>query len=186
MTIQDLLELLKADLLRLSIPIDDLHEPKINWLKVLSPRFIPVLFVRLARYFYLRRWLRFFSSIFTWLNVVVFGIEFTARCEVGAGLMLPHSVGTVVGASVIGDNATVFQGVTVGALEADLQYDERLRPRLGDNVFVGAGAKLLGGIDIGNNVKIGANSVVLKSLPDNCVAVGVPAKIIKSTIGNEV
>lgn len=184
MSLHELFTLLRADLLRLTLPINELAPIKPNWLKVMHPRFIPVLFVRLARYFYLSQWFKFLSPIFTWLNLFIFGIEFTARCEVGPGLMLPHTVGTVVGATIIGENATIFQGVTLGALTADLLYVESLRPRLGDNVFIGAGAKLLGGIDIGHNVKIGANSVVLHSLPDNVVAVGMPARVIKIAIGD--
>jgi len=179
MNLRELVTLLRADLLRLTLPINGLAPIKPSWSKVLHPRFIPVLFVRLARYFYLSRWLRFLSPLFTWLNVFIFGIEFTARCDVGSGLMFPHTVGTVVGATKIGANVTIFHGVTLGALTADLQYVESLRPRLGDNVIVGTGAKLLGGIDIGNNVKVGANSVVLQSLPDGAVAVGVPAKVVK-------
>lgn len=184
MSLRELLALLRADLLRLTLPVNGFSPTKPSWMKVLNPRFMPVLFVRFARYFYLSRWLRFFSPVFTWLNVFIFGIEFTARCDVGPGLMLPHTVGTVVGATKIGANVTIFQGVTLGALAVDLLYIESLRPRLGDDVIVGAGAKLLGGIDIGNNVKIGANSVVLHSLPDNAVAVGIPAKVVKIIVGD--
>jgi len=184
MSLRELLTLLKADLLRLTLSVDGLVPVKPNWIKILNPRFTPVLFVRLARYFFLARGLSFLSPVFTWLNLLVFGIEFTPRCDVGAGLMLPHTVGTVVGARKIGVNVTIFQGVTLGALTADLKYVESLRPILGDNVLVGAGAKILGGIDVGNNTKIGANAVVLQSLPDNAVAVGVPAKVVKSIVSD--
>jgi serine O-acetyltransferase len=186
MSLLELFTLLRADLLRLTLPANGLAPTKPRWIKILNPRFTPVLFVRFARYFYLSRWLSFFSPVFTWLNVLIFGIEFTARCDIGPGLMLPHTVGTVVGATKIGANVTIFQGATLGALTADLLYLECLRPKLGDNVIIGAGAKILGGIDIGNNVMVGANAVVLKSLSDNVVAVGIPAKVVKVVLGDSV
>ena len=99
MNLRELLALLRADLLRLTLPVNGLEPTKPSWMKVLNPRFTPVLFVRLARYFFLTRWLSFLSPVFTWLNLFIFGIEFTARCDVGPGLMLPHTVGTVVGAT---------------------------------------------------------------------------------------
>jgi serine O-acetyltransferase len=80
----------------------------------------------------------------------------------------------------IGENATIFQGATIGAKGLEIEYSESNRPILGDGVMVGAGAMVLGGIRVGNNVKIGANSVVIRSLPDDVVAAGVPAIVIKS------
>jgi serine O-acetyltransferase len=96
------------------------------------------------------------------------------------GLYIPHPVGTVIGATKIGHNATILQGVTLGAKEIDISYLPANRPTIGDNVTIGAGAKVLGGIFIGDNVTIGANAVVTKSLPDHVVAAGVPAKIIRT------
>lgn len=184
MSLIELASLLRTDLLRLTLPTGEGHPENPNWLKIFHPRFAPVLLVRIARYLYLNPLLKFLSPVFTWLNLFIFGIEFSARCDVGAGLFLPHTVGTVIGATKIGSNATIFQGVTLGALTADMSYVEYLRPNLGDDVIVGAGAKLLGGISIGNNVTIGANSVVLNSLPDNVVAVGAPAKVVKVITGS--
>ena len=153
---------------------------KINYLQygfVLHPRFVPVLFVRLARSFYIKSYLRPLSYIFVWLNVILFGIECSPKCEIGAGLLLPHTHGTVIGAFKLGDNVTIFQGVTLGAKELDYGFEKKLRPIIGDRVVVGAGAKVLGPISIGNNVTIGANAVVLKSFKDNLVVTGVPAMI---------
>jgi hypothetical protein len=110
MNFKELRTLLRSDLQRLSVPIQGATESRVHWLGVLNPRFIPVLIVRLARYFFLSRLLRPFSHLFTWLNVIVFGIEFTPKCEVGEGLLLPHTVGTVIGALKIGRNVTIFQG----------------------------------------------------------------------------
>lgn len=179
MTIRELFNLLRADLIRLTLPIGDELVIKPRWSKLLNPRFTPILMLRLARYFYLSKWLRFLSPIFTWCNVLLFGIEVTPRCEIGPGLMLPHTHGTVIGASRVGCNATIFQGVTLGAKFADLVFDAAQRPTLGDNVIVGAGAKVLGGIVIGNDAKVGANAVVLHSVPAYAVALGIPAKLVK-------
>lgn len=175
MSIQQLFALIKSDLLRLSgYDYPDIA-PNI-WKNVLNPRFFPVLLFRLARYFYESKWLKLLSPLFSWLNVVLFGIEITSRCEIGFGLMIPHSVGTVIGATKIGNNATIFQGVTLGANKLDLAFEATLRPQLGDQVTIGAGAKVLGGILIGDRVTIGANAVVLTTIEANTVAVGIPAK----------
>lgn len=106
---------------------------------------------------------------------VICGISLPAKCEVGSGLRIHHFGGIVIHESVkIGKNATLYHGVTLG-LKKD---DEKKGPVIGDNVYIGAGAKVLGAIKIGNDVKIGANAVVLTDVPDNAVAVGVPARIM--------
>ena len=111
---------------------------------------------------------------------MIFGIEIAVNCEIGAGLYFPHTVGTVIGARKIGQNALIYQGVTIGAKHIDIGFDPSSRPLIGNDVTIGSGAKILGGIEIGNNVSIGANAVVTKSLPDHVVAVGIPAKIIRT------
>jgi len=174
---KDLKDLLKADLLRLALREDGTHENKpklINWF---SPRFTPVLIIRLARYVYLKPRLRIFSSLLTWLNVFLFGIECTPKCSIGPGLFLPHTVGTVIGASQIGSNATIFQGVTLGSISIDLFFNEELRPIVGNNVVIGSGAKVLGGLSIGNDARIGANSVVLNPVESGSFVVGIPASV---------
>ncbi len=86
-------------------------------------------------------------------------------------------MGVVIGeTTVIGDNCLLYQGVTLGGTGKD---KGKRHPTLGDNVLVGAGAKVLGPFNVGNNVKIAANAVVLNAIPDNCTAVGVPAHIVK-------
>jgi serine O-acetyltransferase len=167
--------LLRSDLQRLSFPNQVSTESKTKWLGFLNPRFFPVLIVRLSRYFYLSRWLRPFSHVLTWLNVIVFGIEFTPRCEVGGGLLLPHTVGTVVGALKIGNNVTIFQGVTLGAKFADIGFTPESRPVVGDNVIFGAGSKVLGGIVIGDGAAIAANSLVIENVLPGALMIGVPA-----------
>lgn len=147
------------------------------WAGALSPRFAPVLLCRLAHKSY-RAGLAPLAHVFSLVNFVCFGVEIAPRCSIGQGLILPHSQGTVIGAWRIGENATVFQGVTLGAREMDFAYEERCRPTLGDDVTVGAGAKVLGGVHVGDGATIGANAVVLESVPNRALAVGVPARLI--------
>lgn len=97
----------------------------------------------------------------------------TPRSCIEGGLIIQHGFSTIVSAKRIGKNCKIYQQVTIGynhALEA---------PVLGDNVEVCCGAKIIGGVRIGNNVIIGANAVVVNDVPDNCIVAGVPAKIIK-------
>lgn len=147
------------------------------WLGVLSPRFMPVFLCRVAHALHTKG-LAPLSKLVALLNFVVFGIEIAARCPIGPGLFFPHTQGTVIGARSIGANATIFQGVTLGAREMDFLYEASRRPALGDDVTVGAGAKILGGISIGSGSRIGANAVVLDSVPDDALAAGVPARVL--------
>ena len=149
------------------------------WLKVFSPRFAPVFLFRLAFKSQDAGW-GILARIFSMLNVIFFGIEIATICKIGPGLFLPHTQGTVIGAVSIGENAVIYQGVTLGAKDLDFTYDETRRPIVGHNVLIGAGAKILGGLTIGNNVRIAANAVVLQSVPDDAIAAGVPAKIISA------
>ncbi len=145
--------------------------------RLLHPRFLPLALHRLSHDFYVRGF-RPGAVLCSYANLVLFGLEVPARCDIGAGLFLPHTQGTVIGAARIGINATIYQGVTLGARELDMGFDAALRPTLGDNVTIGAGAKVLGGIVLGDNVKVGANSVVLHSVPGNCTVAGIPAREI--------
>ena len=115
-------------------------------------------------------------ALLTYLNLVLFGLEISPRCEIGPGIFFPHTLGTVIGAWRIGHNATIFQGVTLGAKELDMTFDSALRPELGDNVVLGAGCKVLGGVYIAHNVKVGANSVVVDSIEPGSTVVGIPAR----------
>lgn len=113
------------------------------------------------------------ALITLWLNKTINGCVIGAKATFGEGLVIMHPVGVVVNSKVIGGaNITIESGVVIG--------DEKGKaPSLGNNIFIGAGAKIIGGITIGDNVKIGANAVVVKDLPSNVTAVGIPAKIIK-------
>ena len=105
------------------------------------------------------------------------GIEIHPGAKIGKGLMIDHGMGVVIGETAeIGDNCTIYQGVTLGGTGKDVG---KRHPTLGNNVMVGAGAKVLGPFRIGDNTKIAANAVVLEEIPDNCTAVGIPAKIVR-------
>jgi serine O-acetyltransferase len=105
---------------------------------------------------------------------IVTSIELPCETVVGRGLIIDHGRGIVVsGFASFGDNCRIRNGVVVGLRRTN---DKRC-PRIGNNVDIGSGAKILGNITIGNHVAIGANAVVLCDVPDNCIAVGVPAII---------
>jgi serine O-acetyltransferase len=122
----------------------------------------------------LRKLLSFAYKVLFKLVQIVTGIELPCEVPIGAGLVIEHSGGIVVsGFAVLGKNCRIRNGVVIGLA----RVDDPCAPRLGDGVDVGAGAKLLGGIRIGNNVCIGANAVVITDVPDNCIAVGIPAVV---------
>jgi serine O-acetyltransferase len=105
------------------------------------------------------------------------GIEIHPGAIIGSGLFIDHGMGVVIGETTeIGDNVTLFQGVTLGG--TGKQRGKR-HPTIGSHVVVGAGAKVLGPITIGDYVKIGANSVVLQDVPDHSTVVGIPGRIVR-------
>jgi serine O-acetyltransferase len=144
------------------------------------PRFLPIALYRCSRSAYLNK-LPVVANLLSYLNQIMFGIEISPKCAIGPGIFFPHTSGTVIGASKIGKDATIFQGVTLGARQIDMNYDLALRPELGDCVVVGAGAKVLGGIALGDNVKVGANSVLLRSVPANATVAGIPAREVHAS-----
>ncbi|HEX9758981.1 MAG TPA: serine O-acetyltransferase [Nitrospiria bacterium] len=105
------------------------------------------------------------------------GIEIHPGAKIGPGFFIDHGMGVVIGeTSEIGEDVTLFQGVTLGGTGKE---KGKRHPSLGNRVVVGAGAKVLGGITVGDNVKIGANSVVLRSVPSDSTVVGIPGRIIR-------
>ncbi len=123
---------------------------------------------------------RFIMQVFRWLT----GIEIHPAAIIGKGFFADHGMGVVIGeTSKIGENVTLYHGVTLGgvmpAVDSKKQIKQKRHPTLGNNVIVGAGAQILGPINVGNNVRIGGNSVVIKNIPNGDTVVGVPAISIK-------
>jgi serine O-acetyltransferase len=176
-----LLELLKADAAR-QLHFGGTPDATVGTARllrmILSPRFAPVVTCRLAHWCAAHH-LRPLGKLFSMLNFVIFGLEIGLECQIGPGLYFPHTSGTVVGASRIGANVVIYHNVTLGAKTPDLVFDGRLRPTVGDDVFLGSGSKVLGGIHIGDGAVVAANAVVLKDVPPHCVVGGVPAKILE-------
>lgn len=105
------------------------------------------------------------------------GIEIHPGATIGKSFFIDHGMGVVIGETTeIGDNCTIYQGVTLGGTGKDTG---KRHPTLGDNVLIGAGAKVLGPIKIEDNCKVAANAVVLKEIPENSTAVGIPAKVVR-------
>ncbi|WP_100656483.1 serine O-acetyltransferase [Alteromonas flava] len=113
-----------------------------------------------------------FSFLCQWFNKVINGCVIGAGATFGKGLILMHPVGIVVNSKVIGGERVIIEsGVVIG--------DEKGKaPVIGNDVFIGAGAKIVGGVRVGNNVKIGANAVVVKDVEDDLTVVGIPARPI--------
>lgn len=117
----------------------------------------------------LARWLSQWARLFT-------GIEIHPGAEIGHRLFIDHGMGVVIGETcVVGDDVTLYQGVTLGGTGKE---KGKRHPTLGNGVVVGTGAKVLGNITVGDNCRVGAGSVVLRSIPDNSTIVGVPGHIV--------
>lgn len=106
----------------------------------------------------------------------VYGLDFHPAAKVGAGILIDHGTGVVVGeTATIGDNVSILQGVTLGGTGKEI--GDR-HPKIGNGVLLGAGAKVLGNIRVGEGSKVGAGSVVLHEVPPHCTVVGVPARVV--------
>jgi serine O-acetyltransferase len=131
-------------------------------------------FHRIAHAIWRRGWripARFLSQVARFLT----GIEIHPAAKIGSGLFIDHGMGVVIGETAeVGENVTLLQGVTLGG--TSLKREKR-HPTLGDNVVVGAGAKIIGAFKIGDGSRIGAGSVVVREVPTNSVVVGVPGRI---------
>jgi serine O-acetyltransferase len=111
------------------------------------------------------------------------GIEIHPGARIGRGFFIDHGMGVVIGETAeIGDNCTLYHGVTLGGTS---WAKEKRHPTLGNNVIVGSGAKILGPFKVGDNSKIGSNSVVVKEVPPDSTVVGVPGRIVFSGSGQE-
>ncbi len=141
------------------------------------PGFHALIIHRLSHFFWRKglRWLgRFSSHIGRWLT----GIEIHPGATIGRRFFIDHGMGVVIGeTAVIGDDCTLYHGVTLGGTSWE---KGKRHPTLGDGVVIGAGAKVLGPIEVGEGARVGSNSVVLKPVPTGATVVGIPAHIVGS------
>jgi serine O-acetyltransferase len=149
-----------------------------NMLDVLAfyPGLHAIVFHRLSHWLWNRKmkWLaRFSSSLTRWIT----GIEIHPGAQIGRRFFIDHGMAVVIGETAeVGDDVMLFHGVTLGGISSS---KGKRHPTLGNNVTVGAGAKILGPITIGNDVKVGANAVVLKNVPSESTVVGIPGRVIR-------
>lgn len=130
---------------------------------------------RMAHFFYSKK-LFFLARLISQMARFTTGIEIHPGAKIGRRLFIDHGMGVVIGeTTTIGDDCIIYHGVTLGATECDMP---KRHPDIGDRVLIGAGAKILGPISIGSGARVGANSVVLKSVPAGATAVGIPARIL--------
>lgn len=148
-----------------------------NWLEVLFcyPGLQAILFHRFAHWLYVLG-LPFIPRLISHIARFLTGIEIHPGAQIGRGVFIDHGMGVVIGeTAIIGDYVLIYQGVTLGGTGKE---SGKRHPTLGENVVVGAGAKVLGNLLIGNNVRIGAGSVVLRDVPSDCTVVGIPGRIV--------
>ncbi|MCX5680872.1 MAG: serine O-acetyltransferase [Candidatus Omnitrophica bacterium] len=142
----------------------------------LYPGLHAIVAYRLSHFLWKRNF-PFFARLVSQTARFFTGIEIHPGAKVGRGLFIDHGMGVVVGeTTIIGDNVTLFQGVTLGGTGKETG---KRHPTLGDNIVVGAGAKVLGNINVESNSYIGANAVVIHDVPPNTTVVGVPGHVTK-------
>lgn len=148
----------------------------------LYPSFKAQLYHRISKFFYERKHF-LIARLISERAKRKTGIEIHPGATIGKYLFIDHGTGVVIGeTTIIGNNVTMFQGVTLGGTGKE---KGKRHPTIGNNVFIGSGAKILGNIKIGDHVKIGANAVVLKDVEANTTVVGIPGKIVKRKKTNE-
>ena len=131
---------------------------------------------RLSHWFYNKK-LYFIARYISQRARRITGVEIHPAAVIGDGVFIDHGMGVVIGeTTIIGDNCTIYQGVTLGGTGKD---KGKRHPTIGNNVVIGSGAKVLGPFKVGDNSKIAANAVVLSEVPDNCTVVGVPGRVVK-------
>ncbi len=139
------------------------------------PGFWALFNYRIAHAFHIRGF-KLLGRIIMGLSTIFTNIDIHPAAKIGRRLFIDHGIGVVIGETAeVGDDVTIYQGVSLGGTSL---HRVKRHPTVGNNVVIGAGAKILGNITIGNNAKIGANSVVIHPVPENCTAVGVPARVI--------
>ena len=141
------------------------------------PGFHALVFHRMAHWCYIQGWTTV-ARMVSQTSRFFTGIEIHPAAKIGRRVFMDHGIGIVIGETAeVGDDCTIYHGVTLGG--TSLGRGQKRHPTLGNNVVVGAGAKILGGFTIGDNVRIGSNAVVLKPVADDETVVGVPARTIE-------
>ncbi|MFN6217716.1 MAG: serine O-acetyltransferase [Aphanizomenon sp.] len=156
-----------------------------NWLEVIFcyPGFHALCLHRLAHWLH-RHKVSFIPRFISHWGRFLTGIEIHPGAKIGKGVFIDHGMGVVIGeTAIIGDYALIYQGVTLGGTGKE---SGKRHPTLGDNVVVGAGAKVLGNIQISDRVRIGAGSIVLSDVPPDATVVGVPGRIISRKSNNHI
>lgn len=172
------LELLKADLHAAVDNDPAVRGPSAPWLVVFTyPGFHAIALHRLTHLLY-RAGVPLVPRVLALLNRFWTGVEIHPAARIGGGFFIDHGNGVVIGeTAIVGENVTLFHQVTLGGTGKETG---KRHPTLKDNIVVGGGAKILGNITIGNNVYVGANSVVLRDVPDDCTVVGIPGRVVKT------
>ncbi|NET08702.1 MAG: serine O-acetyltransferase [Merismopedia sp. SIO2A8] len=148
-----------------------------NWLEVLLfyPGLQAIALHRIAHALHKTK-LPFIPRLISYFSRLLTGIEIHPGAVIGKGICIDHGMGIVIGeTAILGDYCLIYQGVTLGGTGKETG---KRHPTLGNNVVVGAGAKVLGNLQIGHNVRVGAGSVVLRDVPSDCTVVGVPGRIV--------
>ncbi len=148
-----------------------------------------VFFYKIANFFSIAKF-DLIARIISQFSRFLTGIEIHPKAKIGKNLFIDHGMGVVIGeTSVIGNNVTIYHMVTLGGISPSINSDDqrnvKRHPTLMDNVVIGSGAQILGPIIVGKNVKIGANAVVTKNVPENSVMVGIPAKNVSESSSND-
>ena len=142
------------------------------------PGFHAMLFYRIAHALWVRK-MYFLGRLLSHVGRFLSGIEIHPGAKIGRRFFIDHGMGVVIGETAeIGDDCTLYHGVTLGGTS---WAKEKRHPTLGNNVIIGSGAKILGPFKIGDNSKIGSNSVVIKEVPANSTVVGIPGRIVMAT-----
>lgn len=142
---------------------------------LLYPCIHALIWYRAAHYFYNHK-MFFIARLISQTSRFFTGIEIHPGAKIGKGLFIDHGMGVVIGETAeIGDDVVMYHGSTLGGTGKD---KGKRHPTIGNNVMIGSGAKVLGPITVGDGSKIGANAVVLKNIPANVTAVGIPARVV--------
>ncbi|MHC8286897.1 serine O-acetyltransferase [Pseudomonas sp. XS1P51] len=135
-----------------------------------------IMLYRIGHRLWLREW-RYLARLLSFFARLISNVDIHPGAHIGSRFFIDHGAGVVIGETAeIGQDVTLYHGVTLGGTS---WRKGKRHPTLGDGVLVGAGAKILGPISIGNNARVGANSVVVEDVPDGCTVVGIPGKVVR-------